>query len=180
MKDNRPTLHPLSFKFKVIVLLSTTLVTLILDQWSKFWAAHYLKFEAPHTFLGGTVKFIYAENRGAWGSLGSNWPEAIRWPFLMVLPLVILLSLAVYILLYRLGHKAEVVGLCLIVAGGLGNLIDRFRFNYVIDMFWMGFPQTIWQTNIFNVADMVIMAGFGLLLGINIADWRKKVKNQKS
>ncbi len=179
MKNNHSTPQTFSYQSKALILLVSTLLALTLDQVSKYLAVEYLKHYPAHQFLNGTIKFIYAENRGAWGSLGGNWPEGLRLTFLVALPAVILLGVAIYILINRHIKKIEVISLSLIVAGGLGNLIDRIRFGYVVDMFWIGIPETIWQTNIFNIADVVIMIGFCTLFIANILDWKRE-KNRGS
>lgn len=46
----------------------------------------------------------------------------------------------------------------LVIAGGLGNLIDRAAHGYVVDFLWVGIPNVI-GTNIFNIADIAIMIG---------------------
>jgi signal peptidase II len=45
-----------------------------------------------------------------------------------------------------------------VIAGGLGNLIDRAAHGYVVDFLWVGIPNVI-GTNIFNIADVAIMIG---------------------
>ena len=165
---------PLSRTFKLTLLASLVLPTLVLDQWSKILAIQYLKYSPAKSFFNGMAKLIYAENPGAWGSLGAHWPESLRFAFLIVIPLLVLLGIIIYIFLSHSMAKREALALGLIVAGGLGNLIDRIRFGYVVDMFWVGIPQTWWQTNIFNIADMIIMLAFGLLLMNTLQDWKKK------
>jgi signal peptidase II len=46
----------------------------------------------------------------------------------------------------------------MVIAGGIGNLIDRAVHGYVVDFLWVGIPNSI-GTNIFNVADVAIMIG---------------------
>ena len=77
--------------------------------------------------------------------------------------------MAVFVLLYlrRLGprHRVQQVALSMVLAGGLGNLIDRLARGYVVDFIdwhWWNRPDLYWPT--FNVADSMIVVGVALLL----------------
>jgi len=74
----------------------------------------------------------------------------------------------------------EVLGLSFIISGGAGNLIDRIRYDFVVDMLWMGISGSKLQTNIFNIADVVIMAGFFILVYLNIIDFFQKKRDDLS
>ena len=78
--------------------------------------------------------------------------------------LLILLALAVYTVRQQ-ETKGVTAALSLILAGGLGNLIDRALYGHVVDFLYLGLPGVRWlQTNIFNIADVAIMAGVGMML----------------
>lgn len=148
---------------RLSILVLNSLVWLPLDQYTKKIAQEDLKFSPAISYLGGLVKLIYAENTGAWGSLGSTWQGLPRELMLIYLPMVALLFFAGYSVIGKKVKLYESIGLSLIVSGGIGNLIDRILYGYVVDFLWMGFNNTI-GTNIFNVADVVIMAGFFVLI----------------
>ena len=83
----------------------------------------------------------------------------MRW-LLTIATSAIVLGIAALLLWGRVRHPAGVLSSCLIIAGGLGNIFDRIRLGYVVDMFcfeFMDFP-------IFNVADICIDAG--VILGV--------------
>ena len=157
----------------------SSLLILGLDQWSKILTVEYLRGNRPLHFFGGMARLLYAENRGAWGSLGSDWPEFFRLSFLVVFPMIILCALMGHILYSRSLSKPELLGLSFIAAGGWGNMLDRLRLGYVVDMFWAGIPGSFFQTNIFNVADAVIMAGLILLVFVHLRAIYFKRKSQK-
>ena len=167
-----------SRQWKAWALGLSLLLILGIDQWSKFLAVEYLRGRPSLHFLGGMVRLLYAENRGAWGSLGSDWPEFFRLSLLVVFPIIILCALMGHILYSRSLSRPEVLGLSLIAAGGWGNMLDRLRLGYVVDMFWVGIPGNFFQTNIFNIADAVIMAGLFLLVFVHLGEMRLKRKNQ--
>lgn len=127
----------------------STLVGLILvtDQLTKHWARGL-----RGSIHLGPLMMIYTENRGAFLSLGENLPADIRAWLFNGLVAIGLTLLAVY--LYR---KPE-VPLTLVFAGGIGNLIDRLRFDgRVTDFLYLQAGPL--HTGVFNVADMAITAG---------------------
>jgi signal peptidase II len=134
------------------------------DQDTKSVAQNHLRLAEPIVFLNGMVRLQYAENSGAFLSLGARLPEpAQRWVFLGAVT-VILAGLLVYAL--RESHRVHLLLLlafALILAGGFGNLIDRVvNDGYVVDFMNVGIGRL--RTGIFNVADMALMAGVGLVL----------------
>lgn len=157
-----------------ILIFSLNLLTLtIIDQLSKLWAYHSLRGKLAQSYFMGLFQLRYAENSGAWGNLGGQWPEPLRSIFLIGMPILVLLLVALFIFKQQNAHKLETWAYTLIVVGGFGNLIDRIRLNYVIDFLYMGTHRSLdlfgiiripLETNIFNIADMVIMTGAGLIM----------------
>lgn len=131
-----------------------------MDQGSKFWAVQHRLGKPPTTYLG-IFQLTYAENHGGWGSLGAQWNDSVRIFALQILPGILLLAMALYAFRYAM-PAAKSYGMVVLVAGGVGNLIDRARFGHVIDFMYIGYGPV--GTNIFNIADMAILAGVGLLL----------------
>jgi signal peptidase II len=137
------------------------LAVLTLDQATKYWAQHTLADHPPEHYFG-VLTLIYAKNFGAWGSLGASWGPAARWVVLSVIPGILLLVFWLYTLQRRATSATELMGISILVAGGYGNLIDRFRLGYVQDFLYLGYGSI--GTNIFNVADMAILVGVGLMV----------------
>lgn len=152
---------PLSLARRLAIMLPVVLLFLGLDQWSKGWAVANLEGQPARTYLT-IFTLVYAENKGAWGSMGAGWGDMTRWLVLGVLPALVLLGLAVYALKDSEITGWEVAACGLVVAGGTGNLIDRFSLGYVQDFLYVGYGPI--GTNIFNVADAVVMLGLGILL----------------
>lgn len=150
---------PLARRLQILVPLS--LLLLVLDLWSKSWAVVHVAGHPPRTYWG-IFTLVYAENLGAWGSLGAGWASQTRWLVLAVLPAVVLFALAIYALRDPEATPWEVTACALVVAGGAGNLFDRFQLGYVRDFLYVGYGRI--GTNIFNVADAVVMTGLGVLL----------------
>lgn len=150
-------------------MLPVTLLLLAADQLSKSWAVAHLEGRPAQTYWG-IFTLVYAENMGAWGSLGAGWGASTRWLVLGLLPALVLAGLVVYALREPEISPSEVVACALVVAGGTGNLIDRFTLGYVQDFLYLGYGPI--GTNIFNIADAVVMLGLGILLLKNFQAFR--------
>ena len=146
------------------ILLSAAIVLLIgLDQLVKYWAVHSLKAEGSMRFIHfGDFKVLdltYLENDGAiFGSMSGQ-----RW-FLIGFTSLVLIA-GVY-LMFRLMKRSKVLtaAIALFIAGGIGNIIDRVRLGYVVDMF----DIKLFKFAVFNVADIYVTVAFVLLLVYSI------------
>jgi signal peptidase II len=147
-------------KWQVMALV----VGLILgiDQLTKEVAIYFLRGREMLSFLGDTFRLQYAENKGAFLSLGSGLSDGHRF---WLLGVVVLLFLGAYSyhLLKGSPSREVVFGISLVVGGGISNLLDRFfrSEGSVIDFMNMGIGSL--RTGIFNIADMAIIAGVLLL-----------------
>jgi signal peptidase II len=146
---------------RIILVLSILLATMGLDQWTKVLARKILSAQSL-SYLGGIVQLQHSENPGAFLSLGADMDPQTRM-------IVFTLAVAVVLLatLWTLFKKTDMamsttVSMSLVVAGGLGNLIDRAVKGTVTDFMFVGYGWL--RTGIFNVADMAIMAGMAVLL----------------
>lgn len=151
-------------KSRLILMLLVCLPSVVLDQLTKSLATTYLMGRPGLSFFGNIVRLQYALNPGAWGGIGEKLPEATRKIVFTVGVGIFLAALAWYILKHA--HPMLVsLGLSLILSGGLGNLVDRALYGHVVDFMYIGVDAISWMhTNIFNVADMAIMAGGAMLL----------------
>ena len=134
---------------------------LLLDQLSKYWVTKSLvKIGDTIPLLPKIFHFTYVVNNGAAFSFFEGGVTWLRWISLGVSVGLIGLSL--------LGDKMDILeqlGYGFILAGALGNGIDRFFFGYVVDFLdfrLINFP-------IFNLADISINLGIFLLLITNIS-----------
>jgi signal peptidase II len=148
------------------MLLALALCCVGCDQASKRVAAEVLKGTETLSFLGDVFRLTYAENSGAFLGLGGGWPEPVRWAVFTGAALAVVAASAGWVVaqLRRPRHDALAVwAMVLIAAGGMGNLVDRvLREGRVIDFMNLGLGPV--RTGIFNVADVQIMVGLGLLL----------------
>lgn len=147
-----------------------------LDQLTKILAFSNLKGAADISFLGDFFVLTYAENDGAFLSMGSGLPEFLRVALLIVLPLAVIGGIIWYLLRSKKIGSLEFWALSLVAAGGLGNMIDRIIYGSVVDFMNMGIGGL--RTGIFNVADMLIMAALGLFIVMFIKGSTKKNKEE--
>lgn len=133
------------------------------DQWTKSLATEHLRQGPAMSFFGDTLRIQYAENPGAFLGAGSQLAPAARFAILVVVNAVFLALIASLVVFKRPAGRAQHLAVVLLLAGGIGNLIDRlFHGGLVIDFLNVGIGPL--RTGIFNVADMAIMAGFGILI----------------
>jgi signal peptidase II len=150
---------------RVVVLLLTLTACVGCDQLSKSAARSYLPRDTVVSLMGDTVRLQYAENPGAFLSLGAALPKsARRVVFTFGIAALVLSIFAVAIFVPGLGTSQRIALAC-ICAGGLGNLIDRVgQDGYVTDFLNVGVGSV--RTGIFNVADLILMLGMAALLFI--------------
>ncbi|HYU35741.1 MAG TPA: signal peptidase II [Thermoanaerobaculia bacterium] len=132
------------------------------DQAIKILAKSHLSSSLPLEFLNGAVRVQYAENTGAFLSLGADLPEKAR--FLLFVGLVgpiLITGLAFAFKSHRM-TLTQKMGLILAVGGGIGNLIDRITHGAVVDFVSLGIGPL--RTGIFNLADVAITVGLLLFL----------------
>lgn len=147
---------------KIIAVVAALTTCIGCDQGTKLVAKRLLQPDALISFAADTFRFQYAENRGAFLSLGSSLPEPLRHLIFTVLVGVFLFALLGYLLLNRNLAMRHVICLSLVCGGGLSNLIDRIAYDgHVVDFLNIGIGPL--RTGIFNVADMAITAGAILL-----------------
>ncbi len=160
-----------SRRVRIVWLLLLTATLVGCDQATKTYATRHLQYTStnPLQYLGDTLEIRYAHNRGAFLSLFSGLSEESRFLLLTVMNAVILTGVAVFLLSSREVEGVPFFALTLLLAGGIGNLIDRaFLGGIVVDFMvinlssWTGIGWL--KTGIFNVADIAITAGFLLLL----------------
>jgi signal peptidase II len=148
--------------FRIILVLAILIFNVGCDQLSKSFVRKTLTYNQHVAYLQNHFTIIKVENTGAFLSLGNSLPGFLKIIILMILP-----SLVLLIGLYLILIKSNVSGLYLvaisfILGGGIGNIFDRIVHGSVTDFLHIDF--IIFQTGIFNLADLSIMAGFFIIL----------------
>lgn len=139
--------------------LSALLVAI--DQATKAVALASLEYLKPVPFIDGFWNWTLVHNYGAAFSFLSNAGGWQRW-FFTGLAIVISLGLTAWLARTPRGDWRTALPFALVVAGAVGNVIDRIRFGYVVDFVDWYVGRHHWPA--FNVADSAIVAGAVLLV----------------
>lgn len=153
--------------FHMTIGLAGVIILTCLDQFTKHLAVTHLKNQPSLELIPGVFELTYLENRGAaWGML-----ENMQWIFLLVT--AVISAIVIYYYVKSIPEKkyaAFRVLSTVLIAGALGNAIDRVLNGYVVDFFYISlidFP-------VFNVADCYVTVSIALFLLIyrkEVAEW---------
>jgi signal peptidase II len=134
------------------------------DQATKRLAVSTLRSTPMRSYLRDTFRLEYAENGGAFLSLGANLADNVRASIFTGAVGVFLAALLIFAALNKKLGTVQVVAYALTLGGGWSNWIDRFaRHGLVVDFMNLGIGRFL-RTGIFNVADLAIVAGIVLLV----------------
>lgn len=138
----------------MIIFLALSAVLIGLDQFVKSWIVQTLALHTGKYFIKGIVELFYIQNSGAaWGIFAG------RMSFFYVVTIIAIAAMLYLMFQERKNSKILMLAYSFILAGAVGNFIDRIRLGYVIDMFrleFIDFP-------IFNVADICLTIGVLIL-----------------
>ncbi|HEP1844697.1 TPA: signal peptidase II [Streptococcus suis] len=129
-------------------------VLIVLDQLVKAWTVANIALDTVEPFIPGFMSLAYLRNYGAAWSILQNQ----QW-FFTIVTLVVVTALIWYYIKQIQGNIWTLFSLSLMIAGALGNFIDRIRLGYVVDMFHLDFISF----PVFNVADICLSVGVGIL-----------------
>lgn len=137
------------------------------DQITKYFAEKNLVGGKIVSFLPGFVQFRYAQNTGMAFSMLSG----ARWVF-VVITIIVCGGVMWFLFSNRAKNLWLYWSLGVVLAGGIGNLIDRARFGYVVDFI----EPTFVNFAVFNIADCAVTCGAAVLVVYLLIDAFKKDK----
>jgi len=138
----------------VLILIACTSC----DQMTKTIAKESLASSSPISLLNDSIRIEYTENLGVILGLGANLPGQVRFLVFVVLVSLILAITLAFAVNTRSFSLIQSIGLSLVAAGGIGNLLDRlFNNGAVIDFIRLGLGPL--RTGIFNLADVATVTG---------------------
>ncbi|NLP15842.1 MAG: signal peptidase II [Clostridiales bacterium] len=143
------------------------ILLVVLDQITKYWARIKLQGDGPISIIPGVLKLQYHENTGAvWGIMTG------KVEFLSVMSII--LSVVLVFIYFKIPQKRRYLPIQIlwifIIAGAIGNSIDRFYLKYVVDFIYfelINFP-------IFNIADSYLTVSCILLLILGIFYYKEE------
>ena len=142
-----------------LLLIVTVLCTCAgCDHVTKNLARNSLAGTGRISYFGDMFRLQYAENPGAFLSMGAAAPESMRFWLLIVFIGIFLAGLLIYLIVSSNNSKPQIISLSLVAGGGVSNLFDRIcNHGRVIDFMNIGIGPL--RTGIFNVADLAITLG---------------------
>ena len=159
-------------KKTLIVLISVIAGGVGIDLLTKLLVDGLMELGQSVTLIPGVLNLTYIRNYGAAFGMLSNH----RWVF-MLISTVAIIAIGIYLFRFCKEGMFFKIGLAMIVSGGIGNMIDRTVYGYVIDMIdFCLFPFWTW---IFNVADSFVCVGAGIIILALILEIIKEGKKKK-
>lgn len=146
-------------KAKYLVLLALTPLILVIDQLTKLYIDRSMKLYQSIPVIDGLLNITYLRNRGAAFSFLSD--ASWRLPFFLIATVIAVIAILVAFKKLRDDQRFAAVSLTMILAGAVGNLIDRVRMGEVIDFLDVYWKSHHWPA--FNVADSAICVGVAML-----------------
>ena len=141
------------------------------DQITKWLAVILLKGKESFPLWEGVFHFTYVENTGAaFGILKDQ-----RWVFMILSTVMIAAFLVYFVTQYKNTDNLFRAAVSMVIAGGIGNMIDRSTLGYVVDFL----DFTLIDFAVFNVADSFVCVGAGLFVLWVILDTVKNLKAKK-
>ena len=153
---------------KRVHFLILSALIIVFDIWTKALVLARIELHDAIPVIPNFFSIVHVRNTGAAFGLGANASSKLVPILLNGGAIAVFVFVVIYALRSSVTDKLLQTGLHLILGGAIGNLLDRFRFGYVVDFLDVYVGRHHWPA--FNVADSAICIGIGLLF----LDMRKK------
>jgi signal peptidase II len=154
--------------------LALSAAIIILDIWTKALVLARIDLHESISVIPNFFQLVHVRNTGAAFGIGANASSRLVPLLLNVGAIAVFCVVVVYALRSAVTDRILQTGLHLILGGAIGNLLDRFRFGYVVDFVDVYVGNHHWPA--FNVADSAICVGIALLF----LDMRKKPESERA
>jgi signal peptidase II len=141
---------------KNILFLAITVPVVLLDQLSKAWILATLKLHEGFSLIDGFFNIVHVRNPGAAFGFLAGAPPLFRHIFFIAV------TVAAILLIFHYLRASRIQDTSLVLAGAVGNLVDRVRFGEVVDFLDVYIGSYHWPA--FNVADSAISVGAAILI----------------
>jgi signal peptidase II len=167
----------LAMKRKYWILLLVGVGILLMDQWTKNVIQQKLFLHQAVEVIPGFFNLVHVRNTGgAFGIFGGDRGGIGSFLFVAV-SLIAIGSILFLFHKVKEGEKTLSFSFSLVLAGAVGNLIDRLRYGEVVD--FLDFHLFSYHWPAFNIADSAICVGIGLMiLELWVRDRKKNTKSQ--
>ena len=147
---------------------------IVFDIWTKALVLARIDLHETIPIIPNFFQLVHVRNTGAAFGIGANASSRIVPLLLNFGAIAVFFVVVVYALRSAVTDRVLQTGLHLILGGAIGNLLDRFRFGYVVDFLDVYVGTKHWPA--FNVADSAICIGIALLF----LDMRKKPETESA
>jgi len=164
------------FKNTGLKFLALSLLLIVVDQFTKLWILNNFALYEDVNVLP-IFDLTYVRNYGAAFSFLS---DAGGWQHYFFTTIALVISVLLIYWMYKTPSNKSLLisSYALILSGAIGNVMDRMNYGYVVD--FLHFYYQNWHFPAFNVADMAISIGAGLLILDAIFDHRKEQASSKN
>ena len=132
-------------------------ILVIADQLTKHLAVVRLKNQAAYNLINGILEFNYLENRGA--AFGVLQNQKYFFVFVALIFIGVIVFVLIKVPMQKKYYSLNIL-LVMIAAGAVGNMIDRVRYDYVVDFIYL----VCIQFPIFNMADIYVTTATVILV----------------
>ena len=152
--------------------LAVSITIIVLDAATKWLVSHMIGLHDTIAVVPDFFQLVHVRNTGAAFGIGANAESRLVPLLLNIGAIGVFCVVVVYALRTAVTDRLLQTGLHLILGGAIGNLVDRFRFGYVVDFLdvYVKFGGREHHWPAFNIADSAICIGIALLF----LDMRKK------
>lgn len=147
---------------KLIPYFIVLIAIVIADQWSKIYVFNNFYVGESVPVIDGFFNLTYVRNSGAAFGFGGQFDTWIRYTLFRAIPVIACFWLFALMVKSIKGPKIMTWAYTLILGGAIGNLIDRFRLDFVVDFFDFYIGTSHFAT--FNIADSAISIAAGLII----------------
>jgi signal peptidase II len=155
-----------------IAYIGLAAAVILLDLWTKALVLARIDLHETIPIIPNFFQLVHVRNTGAAFGIGANASSRLVPLLLNAGAIAVFCVVVVYALRSAVTDRLLQTGLHLILGGAIGNLLDRFRFGYVVDFLDVYVRDKHWPA--FNVADSAICIGIALLF----LDMRKKPESE--
>lgn len=147
---------------RMLLILAILSSNIGCDQISKNIVRQNVSYHEQIVLIDHYLTLTKTENTGAFLGLGNSLPKPFNLILLIILPLFVLCLVLIYLVTKKNLSSLIVLGVGFMIGGGIGNIYDRIIYGSVTDFLHIDF--VVFQTGIFNMADVSIMVGAFFIL----------------
>ena len=147
---------------KLILYFLVAILIIVVDQWTKIYVFNHFYLGESVPVIDGLFNLTYVRNSGAAFGFGGAFHNYLRYTLFLALPVVACFVITYLLLKSLKGTPIMSWAYALILGGAIGNLIDRFRLDFVVDFFDFYIGKHHFAT--FNIADSAITIAAGLII----------------